>query len=579
MEATPPKPTEGSAWQWAWVFLPIGYFWFRLIDDLRLEWSTDPQYSYGWVVPFLCLGLLVRRWQPFPNNRSEKSESSVQKSESTSQGADIHSAASVFSFQNFSSQHLAVILFALFAFLYLPTRLVEASTPEWRPIQWSQGVEAIGLTLCAIYLIKGKDALVRSAFPICFFFVAIPWATFMERAVIQSLTRVNSTMAIEVLGWLFVPAVQHGNLIEVSTGTVGVNEACSGIRSFQTSLMISLFFGEFYRMSIRRRLLLIPAGFILAMVFNTIRVTILTFVAAKKGIDAIAEYHDPAGVAITLFCTAGLWGLAMLFKNARKVGPQKGGTSDQAAAAPLPPAESQHYRFQSCNLSTSTLACLAAGLSIWIICVEAGVDGWYRFQESHMKFTPNWAFGFPKDNLTFRTAPIWSGAADALRYDDGEAGTWNEADGTYWQAFYLIWHPGRVSGYLAKRHTPEVCMTSGGRTLISGPNLTVLNVHGAILPFRCYVFQTAAGPLHVFQCRWEAGAGPAAYAENDGTHFNLLRGIWAGRGIKGEKVLELVVAGYSDAARAEAALVRQLESRIKVEKPAENRLTAKVISQ
>ena len=54
---------------------------------------------------------------------------------------------------------------------------------------------------------------------------------------------------VEVLGWTGIPAIQHGNLIEVGTGTVGVSEACSGIRSFQTSLMISLFFGEFYRMA------------------------------------------------------------------------------------------------------------------------------------------------------------------------------------------------------------------------------------------------------------------------------------------------------------------------------------------
>ncbi|HEY3855131.1 MAG TPA: exosortase/archaeosortase family protein [Verrucomicrobiae bacterium] len=530
------------------LLLPVGYFWFRLIDDLRLEWSTDPQYSYGWIVPFLCLGLLVRRWQAPPNVGGEESET--------------------------KGRRFAIILFALFAFLYLPTRLIEASTPEWRPIQWLQGVEAIGLTLCAIYLVKGKEAVRRSALPICFFFVAIPWATFMERAVIQSLTRVNSAMAIEALGWLFVPAVQHGNLIEVSTGTVGVNEACSGIRSFQTSLMISLFFGEFYRMSTTRRLLLIPSGFILAMAFNTIRVTILTYVAAKKGIDAIAEYHDPAGVAITLFCTTGLWGLALLFKKRWKATPQQTDTSDLPSSAAPPSAKYQHSRFQFPNLSNSTLTGFAAGLSIWIICVEVGVDGWYRFLESHMHFSSDWTFDFPKENLTFKEAPIWSGATDALRYDEGNAGMWNDSDGTRWQAFYLIWHPGRVAGYLAKRHTPEVCMTSGGRTLVSGPELTVLNVHGAILPFRCYVFQTETGALHVFQCRWEAGAGPDGYAENDGTHFNLLRGIWAGRGIKGEKVLELAIAGYTDMTQAKAALVRQLEARIKVQKATDKSLTA-----
>ena len=51
-----------SAFKWALVLLPLAYFWFRLINNLRLEWTTDPQYGYGWIVPFLCLGLLIRRW-------------------------------------------------------------------------------------------------------------------------------------------------------------------------------------------------------------------------------------------------------------------------------------------------------------------------------------------------------------------------------------------------------------------------------------------------------------------------------------------------------------------------------------
>ena len=54
------------------------------------------------------------------------------------------------------------------------------------------------------------------------------------------------------------------------------------------------------------------------MAFNVCRMTFLTMVAAKKGVAAIAQYHDPAGIMITLVCTAGLWGLAVLFKKKLK---------------------------------------------------------------------------------------------------------------------------------------------------------------------------------------------------------------------------------------------------------------------
>jgi hypothetical protein len=50
--------------------------------------------------------------------------------------------------------------------------------------------------------------------------------------------------AVEVLGWVGVPAAEQGNLIEIAAGTVNVNEACSGVRSLQSSFMAALFLGE-----------------------------------------------------------------------------------------------------------------------------------------------------------------------------------------------------------------------------------------------------------------------------------------------------------------------------------------------
>ena len=113
--------------------------------------------------------------------------------------------------------------------------------PEWRLIQWVLAIQAVGMTLGAIYLARGRGWLAQLAFPICFFLVAVPWPSFIDQAVIQALTRADATVVTELMGWLGEPAMQHGNVIEVSTGVVGIDEACSGIRSFQSSLMISLF--------------------------------------------------------------------------------------------------------------------------------------------------------------------------------------------------------------------------------------------------------------------------------------------------------------------------------------------------
>ena len=199
-----------------------------------------------------------------------------------------------------------VTIFATLALFWLPTRLIQEANPEWRFISWALGVEVVGLTLCAIYLGKGRGWLGRLAFPICYFLVAVPWPTLIEAPVIQSLTRINSEIVVELLGWVGIPAIQHGNLIEVSTGTVGIDEACSGIRSFQTTLMLSLFFGDYYRLRRLQRWLLLPIGFMLAMALNVGRMSLLTIIAAKKGVAAISDYHDPAGITITVILLRGV---------------------------------------------------------------------------------------------------------------------------------------------------------------------------------------------------------------------------------------------------------------------------------
>src|SRR5690242_11208295 len=190
--------------RWALLILPLGYLWFRLIDNLWPEWDTNPQYSYGLVVPLLVAGLLLRRCVPAMKDSAGPA----------------------------TGNPWPAILFCLgLAFLYLPTRLIEAATPEWRPIQWMLALETVGLTLYAIYLAGGRKWLRRTAFPIVFFLVAVPWPTLFEQPVIQGLSRMNASLVVDVLGVLNVPAIQHGNTIEVSTGFVGINDACSGIRS------------------------------------------------------------------------------------------------------------------------------------------------------------------------------------------------------------------------------------------------------------------------------------------------------------------------------------------------------------
>jgi exosortase len=520
---------------WILILLSTGYLWFRLINNLRVEWMTDPQYGYGLLVPLLCVGLIIRRWHTFSKTDPQP---------------------------GLESRIPAILTFAFLSFLYLPIRLIEAATPEWRIIQWLLGVVTVGLTLCVIYLGKGRGWLGQLLFPICFFLVAIPWPTLIEAPVIQTLTRLSTAIVTQLLYFAGVPAIAHGNVIELSTGMVGIEEACSGIRSFQTSLMTCLFFGEFYRLSLRFRWLLIPIGLGLAIIFNVSRMFLLTMIAAHKGVAAISQYHDPAGVSTAIFCTLGLWEVALFLSGKEHDHPPA--AKKISTDAPAPPVA----EYQAVPAGKSpTLARLGLCLLIWLIVVEAGVQTWYHYRESNLKIGPAWTLNFPQENPTLKTFPIDESTRNLLRYDEGKEAAWTDPDGSQWQAFYFTWLPGRVAGYLAKRHTPEICLPAIGLKLVSGPELNMVNIHGVDLPIRSYVFANDDNVIQVFHCRWEAGAVRQDYVQNDSARFNLVRAIWAGRGNQGQQVFEFVISGIIDPQQAKQVLVSQLNKLITVESP------------
>lgn len=552
--------------------VPFLLLWILLVNNLRVEWSLNPQYSYGFIMPILCLGLLYNRWR------------SVQDSGVPLADAGPASRLPVW----------AALTFIVLLAIYLPTRLIQEATPEWRMVSWSLGLITVGLTLVGVILAFGMGWFRQVAFAILFFLVAIPWPSFIEGRVIQELTRANATLVIEVLTVMGIPALQHGNVIEIATGTVGVEEACSGIRSFQSSLMVSLFLGEFFRLGLWKRLVLVPIGFLVAFGFNICRTTLLTYVAATDGVEAINDYHDPAGFAILIASSLVLWLLAWLFSRgnpepAPVQSPLPAGTPispgdlpslsaalelgdgvpaneerPMATAAANEPASSVNRPSPSPATASPTspsplLIRYATILIVWLAVVEIGVALWYLSRESRVTTGPSWSVAFPTNHPSYKEIPMHPTTASLLRFDEGQQGSWDEADGTRWMGFSFEWHPGRVAGYLAKRHTPEVCLPASGARLLEGPELMPLTVHGIELPMRHYVFESQGKVLQVFQCRWEAGAAPGAHVLNDSDPFNLVRGIWAGRGKHGQKVLEFIIFDARDAQHAKEILVQQLD--------------------
>ena len=514
-------PGRASRGWIALLALVLGFLWLILVQQLHVEWTVNAQYTYGWAVPVLCAFLFHRRWSDRPARQRPR-------------------AGPMFWL---GSIGLALVL--------LPTRWVQEANPEWRLVGWLLAVEAVGLTLLAVYAGGGRAWLQHFAFPIGYFLVAVPWPTVIEGPVVQGLMRTVVACTVELLGVLGVPALAHGNLVQVSTGVVGIEEACSGIRSFQASLMLSLFFGEFSRLTGLRRAGLVLAGFLLAFFFNIGRTLLLVWLAARDGLPALARWHDSAGVTILVACFLGLWLLSVRLRS--------GGGAPPAA----PESERQ-------PASSTALPRFRAGLvafAIWLVCVEVGVELWYRARERNLPDPVAWGITWPQDNRTFREIAVTDATRQYLRFDEAMDGGWREPDGTVWQMIYLRWNAGRVAPHLAKNHTPEICLTASGRKLISASPSRLIPVHGLPMPFRSYVVEQRGAPVHVFYCLWEDRVPGATFGPDPLGFRSRLRAALEGRRNLGQRSLEVVVWGLVDPAVAESALRRQLEKLLLLSEP------------
>ena len=499
-------------WPAALAAIAFLLLWLETIFQLQSEWSLNPQYGYGWTVPFLAVWLFYQRWicRPAP-------------------AAPRHPG-------------LTISLALLAAAVLLPARLIAVANPDWRLVSWTMSLIAVVVSLCALHLAGGAPWSRHFAFPVLFFLVATPWPMQLEQAVVQALMHADTAITIQILDTIGTLALQHGNVIELSTGSVGIDDACSGVRSLQATFMVALFLGEFYRMRRGHRMLLVVAGAVIAFLCNIGRTFLLCEVAANSGIAAIHRWHDPAGFTILVVSLFALWGLSRCWK-----------------AAPDTP--------RGCALQSAgprwTIpdAWRSVALIFWILLTEIAVAVWYAWAAPQKVGSSQWNVVWPISERDYRPAPISANAQTLLRYNEGGAATWRSADDRRWMMYFFHWLPGRTAALFVKNHRPEICLPAIGLTMEEASGVHLVTVNGIQLPIRSYRFADGGRPLHIFYCYWDGRStydNGAAAASEDWTAGGRLRAAWQGKRERGARMLELAVWGHENDAEARAALEREL---------------------
>jgi exosortase len=498
-EAVPPAaglPPVARAWG---VVVAFGLIWGLVIRILSLHWAIDPQYGYGWMVPALCLYAAFRRWKTRPGPGAPAA--------------------------------LGYWIVVGAAFALLPTWLIVQPNPDWRIINWLLTAEAVAATLGAIALGGGWSWMVWFGFPVCLMFTAVPWPRPLELYVVNLLMRGVTSVTVDVLNAAGTSALDHGNLIELKNGWVGVEEACSGIQSLQVALMASLVLGELSRLRPARRAGLVVFSMAAAVVTNVGRTLFLSLTASVSGIDAMERWHDPAAFSALGICFVLIWAAALFL-----AGPE------QAPEVGVNPAPGHHLD-----------ARLVAGAGLWVVLVIAGTEAWY-YDTAKPPQSP-WELVPPSYSQPWALS---KGAAEQLMADRTETGSWNEPDGGQWKLIYLEWKPGPMrSRILAMLHNPRICMPSAGYKMLEDRGTVSATSGSTTLAFHAFTFRGEDGaPLYVYYGEWQNRSarglqhGPlAGTAKLAGIEAVLWRERYLG-----QQVAELAASGYPSAEASDAAL-------------------------
>ena len=261
-----------------------------------------------------------------------------------------------------------------------------------------------------------------------------------------------SENVLAALHWLGVPATLQGNVIFLGTTSVGVEEACSGVRSLVSCVFAGLFFSATLVQRPWARVLLVALAAPLALGMNFLRSLTLTLLASR-GVDIGGRWHDLTGYAVLGVTAAVLGALALVLGRA----PARIATPAPSTTRPPPAAPRESRPLLWTLLGAQLLA---------VVLIAAFMTG-SRPATHSAGPAPDLAAILPAaaDGFSVRTESDLDRYSSILRTHAMEQRTYLRplADGTLQITVYLAWWaPGQAPVSLVASHTPDLCWPGSG---------------------------------------------------------------------------------------------------------------------
>jgi exosortase len=230
----------------------LGMLYHEILYGLSLDWYNDPDYSHGFLIPFLA-GYFV--WERLDKLRA------------------LRTAPSLWGIGLLGLGLLMLVVGSLGAELFLQR-------------------SSVIVVIAGLVLLMGGQAFLRVlAFPITILIFMIPLPAIVVNAIAFPLQLFAAEVATLCLYNFGIPVLREGNVIVLAGTTLEVAEACSGIRSLQALLALGTVYGYFTMPVMWKRWVMVALSVPIAIAANAIRVTGTGVLANYWGVEAAEGFY------------------------------------------------------------------------------------------------------------------------------------------------------------------------------------------------------------------------------------------------------------------------------------------------
>lgn len=248
-------------------------------------WAEKEDYGFGWLTPVFTAYVLHERW---PEIRA-----ALEKRRESSTGLGVINLVLWFVFAG---------SLALFSAGGIYRAAAGASFGGTLAVTLGSSMMLLaGVGLVAGHLgLKSPGKLIALfLFPALVWLVSAPMLTVVENNLSTFLRAEITKIVFGFFDLLGFTIEQQGNILLLPTGQVGVEEACSGIRSLTGCLFAGAFLAATFTKKNTSKILLIGASLALALFTNLLRSLFLTAWALAHGAQSIeGTVHDVSGYAV-----------------------------------------------------------------------------------------------------------------------------------------------------------------------------------------------------------------------------------------------------------------------------------------